>query len=53
MRQDLIYYRIYITLRPDHEWRLISYLYYAKYTKVSSRTTFKYIDINIPRLLEK
>lgn len=29
MRQDPFYYRHYVLLRPDHEWRLISYPYYT------------------------
>ncbi len=53
MRQDPVYYRVYVVFRPDYEWRLVSYLYYVKYVKVGSRTAFKYIDVNIPRLLEE
>jgi hypothetical protein len=52
MRQDPVYYTHYTALRPDKAWRLISYSYYAKYTLLGNNTFFRYIDINIPRLLE-
>jgi hypothetical protein len=52
MRQNPVYYTHYITFRPDEAWRLISYPYYAKYALLSNNTFFRYIDINISRLLE-
>jgi len=47
MRQDLVYYYWYVLLRPDHNYRLISYPYYAKYTKAGDSTFSRHIDINI------
>jgi hypothetical protein len=52
MRQDPVYYVYYTTLRPNRAWRLISYSYYIKYALLGDNIFFRYIDINIPRLLE-
>ncbi|MCJ1270703.1 hypothetical protein MMC22_010600 [Lobaria immixta] len=52
MRQDPLYYRLYVLLRPDHQWRLVSYPYYAKYDISGDSTAFTHIDINIPRALQ-
>ena len=51
MRQDPEYYRSYVALRPDHHWRLISYPYYAKYSKRGDSTFFRHIDINVEQFL--
>jgi hypothetical protein len=51
MRQDPEYYRSYVALRPDHHWRLISYPYYAKYSKQGDSTFFRHIDINVEQYL--
>lgn len=53
MRQDPFYYRHYVLLRPDHDWRLISYPYYTKYTVPGDSTAFSHIDINITRALDE
>ncbi len=52
MRQDPQYYALYVALRHDHAWRLISYPYYAKFAKPGDHTSFRYIDISIPKYLE-
>jgi hypothetical protein len=52
MRMDPEYYRLYVALRPDHQWRLISYPYYAKFAHRGDNTFFRHIDINIKRYLE-
>jgi hypothetical protein len=51
MRQDPLYCTLYAALRPDKNWRLVSYPYYAKYAKTGDSTSFKHIDVNIPDLL--
>jgi hypothetical protein len=52
MRQDPMYYRLYAALRPDHQWRLVSYPYYAKYAVQGDNTYFRHLDLNIPDLLQ-
>ena len=52
MRQDLQYYYLYCTFRPDSWWRFISYPYYAKYAIKGDSTAFCYIDVNIPSLIK-
>jgi hypothetical protein len=51
MRQDPVYYALYAALRPDQQWRLVSYPYYAKYAVEGDQTYFRHIDLNIPDLL--
>jgi len=51
MRQDPAYYMLYVALRPDQAWRLVSYPYYAKYTSPGDGTYFCHLDLNIPDLL--
>jgi hypothetical protein len=51
MRQDPVYYMLYVVLRPDSVWRLVSYPYYAKYSLLGDGTYFCHIDLNIPDLL--
>jgi hypothetical protein len=53
IRQDPIYYAVYAALRPDKQWRLVSYLYYVKYVVKGDNTYFRHIDLNIPELLAK
>ena len=53
MRQDPAYYMLYAALRPDKNWRLVLYPYYAKYAKEGDNIYFRYIDLNIPALLAK
>jgi hypothetical protein len=52
MRQNPVYYTHYTAFRPDGVWRLVSYLYYAKYALLGNNTFFRHIDINIPRFFE-
>ena len=48
------YFLVYIALRPNYYYRLISYLYYKKLARFSiySKTAFRYINININRLAD-
>jgi hypothetical protein len=52
MRQDPMYYMLYVCLRPDNHWRLISYPYYAKYAVEGDNTFFRHIDVNLKQLVE-
>jgi hypothetical protein len=52
MRQDPVYYAMYVALRPDHCWRLITYPYYAKYARPGDKTFFRHIDINVNDLVK-
>ena len=47
IRQDLVYYMLYAALRPDKQWRLVTYLYYAKYAVKGDSTYFRHIDLNV------
>ncbi|RDW56804.1 hypothetical protein BP5796_12871 [Coleophoma crateriformis] len=40
IRQDPVYWLMYVALRPDHHWRLISYPYYGKYAMLGDSTFF-------------
>lgn len=51
MRQDPVYYLLYAGLRPDKQWRLVTYPYYAKYAKKGDQTYFRHLDLNIPELI--
>jgi hypothetical protein len=51
MRQDPLYYALYAALRPDKQWRLIAYPYYAKYAVKGDSTQFRHIDLNVPQML--
>src|SRR5436190_4441971 len=51
VRQDPYYYFLYIMLREDNGYKLISYPYYCKYTLEHDKTGFRHIDLNIPKLL--
>jgi hypothetical protein len=46
-----MYYLVYVVLRPDTAWRLISFPYYAKYSKAGDSTAFQYIDLNLNKYL--
>ena len=45
VRQDPVYYALVVSLRPDKNWRLISYLYYTKYTSDGENTGFTHLDL--------
>lgn len=53
MRMSPCYYLWHVALRPDHQWKLISYPYYAKYAKEGDYTFFRHIDINVPDWIAK
>ncbi|KAL9629557.1 MAG: hypothetical protein Q9204_005202, partial [Flavoplaca sp. TL-2023a] len=53
VRSDPLYYILYACLRPDNNWRLISYPYYMKATQVDDSTCFRHLDLNIPQLLQE
>jgi hypothetical protein len=53
VRQDPYYYLLYIMLREDNAYKLISYPYYCKYTRENDKTGFRHIDLNIPKLLSE
>jgi hypothetical protein len=40
-----------LALRPDRQWRLVTYPYYTKYALPGDNTYFRHIDIRIPELL--
>ena len=52
IRQDPQYYRLYYALRPNSQQRLILYPYYIKFAVKGDSTAFRYINVNIPSLLE-
>ena len=47
MRQKFMYYKIYVTLRFDHAWKLVSYFYYIKYAVSNDRIYFRHVNQNI------
>jgi hypothetical protein len=51
MRQDPVYWMLYVALRPDKNYRLISYPYYAKYALPGDKTFFRHIDIRVSELI--
>ncbi|CAM6002997.1 unnamed protein product [Sphagnum balticum] len=53
MRQDPLYYTAYAALRPDKQWKLVSYPYYAKYSVTGDSTYFRHIDLNVPQMVNQ
>ena len=51
MRQDPVYWMLYVALRPDHNYCLISYPYYTKYVKFGDSIFFWHIDLNLTDLI--
>ena len=45
-----MYYKIYMTLRSDHAWKLIFYFYYIKYAVLNDRIYFRHMNQNINQL---
>ena len=45
--QDLFYWVLYVFLRPNRNWHLVSYPYYTKYDGPGDSTFFQHIDINV------
>ncbi|KAJ5986731.1 hypothetical protein N7451_011096 [Penicillium sp. IBT 35674x] len=52
IRQDVCYYAVYVGVRPDHAWRLISFPYYTKSAYPTEDTSFIHIDLNIEDFLQ-
>ena len=52
VRQSPAYYLLYVGLREDHNYKLISYPYYTKYQEPGDKTFFRHIDLNIPKLVK-
>ena len=52
VRQDPVYYALVVSLRPDKNWRLISYPYYTKCTSDGEKTGFTHLDLNIKDFVE-
>ena len=50
MKQNFMYYKIYVTLRFDHAWRLVFYFYYIKYAVLNHRIYFYHVNQNIDQL---
>lgn len=54
MRMDPEYYRLYVALRADHRWRIVSYPYYTKYSKPGGeKNQFRHIDMNVAKYVEQ
>jgi hypothetical protein len=51
-RSSLRYYVLYVYLRPDRAYRLISYPYYTKYASKGDKTFFRHIDMNIDEAIQ-
>lgn len=52
MRMDLGHWSIYVAARADHNPRLVSYPYYAKYVfEKDTGTAFRHIDLNLDELV--
>lgn len=47
IRQDVDYWRLYVGLRPDRAYTLVSYPYYAKCARGGDPTFFRHIDLNV------
>src|SRR6266480_3793239 len=52
LSQQLLHQDPFCVLRPDHEWKLIAYSYYAKYQVPGNNTAFRHIDANIRDLAD-
>lgn len=50
--QDLGHWMLYVAARPDHNYCLILYPYYAKYAQNYDGTLFRHIDLNIDAFLK-
>ena len=53
IRQDPQYWALYVCLRPDQNYRLVSYPYYAKDARPGDSTYFRHIDMNVPNFLAR
>src|SRR5437764_13856896 len=52
LSQQLLRQDTFCALRPDHEWKLIAYSYYAKYQVPGNNTMFWHINANIRDLAD-
>ena len=51
LRQDLVYWALYVCLRPDRNWRLVLELYYTEYAGPGDSALVRHIDMNVPSYL--
>ena len=51
--QSSAYYLIYVVLHSDHNYYLISYSYYSKFQAAFNKTFFRYINLNILKLVNE
>ena len=51
VRQSPEYWMLYVLLRPDYAYRLVSMPYFAKFSQPGDSTKFRHIDVNIDNLL--
>ncbi len=51
MRQNSLYYRLYVELRSNKNWRLVNYSYYEKYVINDDNIFFRHINQNILQLI--
>ena len=52
VRQDPVYYSLYVALRPDRKVELVSYPYYTKFAVPGDKTNFRHIDVDVGRMLK-
>jgi hypothetical protein len=51
LRMDPGFYALVVSLREDHQWRLITYPYLAKDAKVGENTGFLHLDIDVEKYM--
>ncbi len=51
MRQNSLYYRLYVELRLNKSWRFVNYSYYEKYVINDDNIFFRHINQNISQLI--
>jgi len=42
----------FTALRPDRQWRIVSFPYYCKYATPADSNYFQHIDLNIPKAVD-
>ena len=52
IRQNIVYWTVYVCLKPDHCQQFIFYFYYVKYVVSGDFTFFQHINMNIPMYLK-
>lgn len=53
IRQDPVYYMLHVLLRPDHQWRLVSFPFYTKSAYPEEATGFRRLDFDVTDLIGK